>query len=655
MKLLQDPAVEVHVVAVGSHLLQEFGRTVEEIKRDFPRVIEVSSTVAGDTVSSMVDSVGFGIIKISDALQQIKPDCCVIHGDRFEALAAAIVANLSNIAILHIEGGELSGTVDGYLRHAVTKLSHVHLACSADAAHRIRAMGEGLGNIYLTGCPSYERLFAMKSATWEQHGMDERFPKLSKNGSFILALMHPCVTDQKRTIVDYECLIQALFHLKKSTVFLYPNVDPGNKRMIQVLHKYQKLSPDWSDWLEIVTHVPPNQFALLMRDAAVMIGNSSAGIRETCVFGTPTLNVGKRQTGRLQPMNVTTIEEPETQELIEWITENIHRQFPSSSEFGSDQSPEVIAKIISEVDLDACKIKKFSEFQHLVPTVPVPRSHVGPARRMAIRPRVLGIITARSGSKGIPGKNIMDLGGKPMIQFTVEAALSSSLLDRCVLSTDCPNIARVAKEAGCEVPFMRPADLAHDTSSHMDCIRHAIHTMADQENYEADYVMILQPTSPFRTGKDIDAAITMIFESSCDAVVSVTKSSVSLEKMFYVEKNSAKMDPYVLSMPAQKYIRRQDTPSLYTENGAIFVQRVSSILHPCDIRCGSLFSSDVRAYVMPIERSLDIDEPHDLEVARLLIAHRSEHAKLNTSGKRSTEIELSTSIVSHSGMAEGSI
>lgn len=532
---------------------------------------------------------------------------------------------------MHIEGGELSGTVDGYLRHAVTKLSHVHLACSADAAHRIRAMGEGLGNIYLTGCPSYERLFAMKSATWEQHGMDERFPKLSKNASFILSLMHPCVTDQKRTILDYECLIQALFKLKKRTVFLYPNVDPGNKRMIQVLHKYQKLYLDWPDWLEIVTHIPPNQFTLLMRDAAVMVGNSSAGIRETCVFGTPTLNLGKRQTGRLQPMNVTTFEEPETQAVIGWITENIHRRFPSSSEFGSDKSPEMIANIISKIDLGTCKIKKFSEFQYLVPAVPVPRSHVGTVRkRMTSRPRVLGIITARGGSKGIPGKNVIDLGGKPLILFTVEAALSSSLLDRCVLSTDCPKIARVAKEAGCEVPFMRPAELAHDTSSHMDCIRHVIHTMANQENYEADYVMILQPTSPFRTGEDIDAAITMIFESSCDAVVSVTKSSVSLAKTFYIEEKSGKMDPYVLSMPTQKYIRRQDTPSLYIENGAIFVQRVSSILQPCDVRCGSLFSNDVKAYVMPNERSLDIDEPYDLEIARSLIAHRSEHAKVDT-------------------------
>ena len=632
LKLLQDAKVEVHVIATGSHLLREFGRTIDDVKRHFPRVVEVSSTVAGDTVSSMVDSVGFGIIKISDALRQIKPDCCIIHGDRFEAFAAAVAANLSNVAVAHIEGGELSGTVDGYLRHAVTKLAHIHLACSADAAHRIKAMGEESRYIYTTGCPSYERLFAMRSATWDQYDMRKRFPNLSMDERFILALMHPCVTDEERTMIDYECLIQALFALKQRTVFLYPNLDPGNKRMIQVLHKYQKLDTDWHDWLEVVTHIVPDQFALLMRDASVMVGNSSAGVRETCVFGTPTLNIGKRQMGRLQPPNVTTFEEPETQSVIEWITENRNRRFSSSSEFGCDRSPEFVARIVSEVDLDDCKTKKFSEFQYLVPAAPIPRARLI-LKKMLRRPRVLGIITARGGSKGIPGKNITDLGGKPLIQFTIEAACSSDLLDRCILSTDCPLIARVAKLAGCEVPFMRPLELAQDTSSHMDCVRHAISTIADQEGYEADYAMILQPTSPFRTGKDIDNAIKIIHESSCDAVVSVTKSSVPLTKTFYVDESSGEIDPYVLSMPVQQYIRRQDAPVVYTENGAIFVQRVSSILNACKIRCGSLYSGDVKAYIMPNDRSLDIDEPYDLEIARALIAHRNQLVKAKKSGE----------------------
>lgn len=640
VKLLQDPLVEVHVVAVGSHVLQEFGRTVTEIRNDFPRLIEVSTTIAGDTVSAMVDSVGFGIIKISAALQQIKPDCCVIHGDRFEAFSAAIASNLLNVAVAHIEGGELSGTVDGYLRHAVTKLSHIHLACSADAAHRIRAMGERSDYIHTTGCPSYERLIAMESAAWDQHDMRERFPMLSKDEGFILALMHPCVTDEKRTVDDYDCLLQALFTLKKRTVYLYPNVDPGNKRMIQVLHKYQKACKDWQNWLEVVTHVAPEQFALLMRDANVMVGNSSAGIRETCVFGTPTLNIGRRQMGRLQPKNVTTFEEPETQAVIEWIVKNMESRFPPSYEFGNGESSVLIAETISKVDLAECKIKKFSEFQYLVPQPQLPKVRISLVKSTTRMLRVLGVITARGGSKAIPGKNIIDLGGKPLIHYTVEAALSSELLDRCILSTDCPNIARVAREGGCEVPFIRPAELAQDASSHMDCIRHAINMMAEQENYEADYVMILQPTSPFRTGKDIDNAIDMIIESSCDAVVSVTKSSASLTKTFYVDEDSGEMNPYALSVPAQEYIRRQDTPSVYAENGAIFVQRVSSILNPCRARCGSLFSEDTKAYIMPNDRSLDIDEPYDLELARLLIAHRREQANVEILETSTTALKL---------------
>jgi CMP-N-acetylneuraminic acid synthetase len=241
---------------------------------------------------------------------------------------------------------------------------------------------------------------------------------------------------------------------------------------------------------------------------------------------------------------------------------------------------------------------------------------------MASLPRVLGIITARGGSKGIPGKNVIKLGQKPLIQYTVEAAKASKLLDRFILSTDCDIIARVAMDSGCEVPFMRPVALAHDTSAHMDCIKHALQTLSDREGYNADFVMILQPTSPFRTAEDIDSAISIVMNTSCDAVMSVSKSNVPLTKTFHVDEESNQLLPYAVSMTMSKYNRRQDCPRLYSENGAIYIQRVSSVLTPLNTKTGSLLSEDVQAYIMPIERSLDVDEPYDLEMARALIALR---------------------------------
>jgi len=310
--------------------------------------------------------------------------------------------------------------------------------------------------------------------------------------------------------------------------------------------------------------------------------------------------------------------------VISWIVNNFERRFMPSSEFGSHESPDNVARVIAHIDLRTCRDKFFQDFQHVVPSLHIKRNPTYVTKRRQAHPRVLGIITARGGSKGIPGKNIIDLAGKPLIHYTVEAALSAKLLDRCILSTDCERIARVATEAGCEVPFMRPVELAQDVSPHMDCIRHAIHTLLEVQNYQADYVLILQPTSPFRTGKDIDNAISIIIENSCDAVVSVTKSSTQLLKSFHVDEESNEISPFFSSMPTSKtYIRRQDSTCVYTENGAIFIQRVRSILHPCHTRTGSLLSEDVRAYIMPMERSLDVDEPFDLEMARAIMAYRN--------------------------------
>lgn len=623
--LKNNPGIELSVIAVGSHLLEEFGHTVDEVAADFPGVVRTQTTVAGDQVSAMVDSVGFGIVKISNALSHLKPATCVIHGDRFEALAAAIAANLSNIVVMHIEGGELSGTVDGYLRHAVTKLSHIHLTCSEDATHRILSMGENAANVFLTGCPSYQRLFSVNDSTWEQSLIDKHISGIKKR-RFILAIMHSCVTDEEQSIRDFECLMQALFTVKMKTVFLYPNVDPGNKKMIQILHKYQKINDDWPDWLLIQNHIPPDMFAVLMHGAALMLGNSSAGIRETCVYGTPTLNLGNRQMGRLQPPNVTTLQCPVLQDVLSWIKSKLGQRFDPSSEFGSDKSPELIAEIITNVDLKECRNKSFHEYQHLIPHFSRQDMRSSEGEPMPELPKVLGIITARGGSKGIPGKNIIDLAGKPLIEYTLEAALSSKLLDRCIISTDSEEIAQIANRAGCEVPFLRPGHLAQDDSGHMECIRHAIETLAERENYHAEYVMILQPTSPFRTSDDIDNAISLVLRTSCDAVVGVCRSSVPLMKTFRIDENTCTLTPYACSMPAPNYLRRQDSHPTFCENGAIFLQRTSSIIRPGKLRNGSLFSDDVRGYVMPIERSLDIDEPYDLECARALVVHRRNSA-----------------------------
>ena len=252
--------------------------------------------------------------------------------------------------------------------------------------------------------------------------------------------------------------------------------------------------------------------------------------------------------------------------------------------------------------------------------------------------KVLALVTARGGSKGIPGKNIIDLNGNPMLQYTIEAARQAKGIDRIILSTDSEEIATVASSLGCEVPFLRPSALAEDSSTHLSVILHALDTLRDSHGYEPDCVMLLQPTSPFRTSQDIDKSIHLMQRTQCDLVVGVTPSSASLSKLFYMSANEV-LQPFAEVTGDSEYIRRQELPKTFAENGSIYLQRVQSLRFPPQHvpNFGSLRSVDARAHIMPEERSLDIDTPFDLHLARLLMASPFESRVIPTSHSLPTQ------------------
>lgn len=216
---------------------------------------------------------------------------------------------------------------------------------------------------------------------------------------------------------------------------------------------------------------------------------------------------------------------------------------------------------------------------------------------------VLGLITARGGSKGLPRKNVMPLGRKPLIGWTIEAALRSEVIGRLVLSSDDDEIMEVAKKWGCEVPFRRPAYLADDTASSMDVVLHALGQLPGYE-----YLVLLQPTSPLRTAADIDAAFELMKSTGAPSCVSVCEAEQSPYWMFRI-KDGGKVER--LLSEEGSATRRQDLPPIYVLNGAIYIARVDWL------RQSKNFLGDgCIAYVMPRERSLDIDDAEDFEVFR---------------------------------------
>lgn len=227
---------------------------------------------------------------------------------------------------------------------------------------------------------------------------------------------------------------------------------------------------------------------------------------------------------------------------------------------------------------------------------------------------VLGIITARGGSKSIPRKNIKLVAGKPLIAWTIEPALNCHSLNRVIVSTDDAEIEKVSRDWGAEVPFLRPAELAQDNSPHVDVIVHAIEWLMTNENYCPDYIVLLQPTSPLRTAQDIDAAVALALQRDADCVISVSESPAHpyLNKRVTEEGKLADF----ADMP-KGYLPRQSFPPAYVVNGAIYLARRDVLL-----RERMWYTSRTYPYIMSPEHSLDIDTPWDMYLADLVLRDR---------------------------------
>lgn len=224
--------------------------------------------------------------------------------------------------------------------------------------------------------------------------------------------------------------------------------------------------------------------------------------------------------------------------------------------------------------------------------------------------KVLGIIPARGGSKGVPGKNLRVVAGRPLLAYTADAARESRRLDRVVLSTDDPAIADAGRRLGLDVPFMRPAALAEDDAPMMPVLRHAVAEM-DGRGFRADAVVLLQPTSPLRTAAHVDAALDLLESTGADSVVTVVEVPHQFSPVSVLALDGDRLRPF---LPGPVVTRRQDKPRVFARNGpAVLAVRVATL------RAGSLYGDDCRPLLMDAEASVDIDGPADFDYAEFLL------------------------------------
>ncbi len=283
------PGIRVTVLVTGMHLLEKYGSTVIEVRRLEPdvQVKEFANQSEGDTMDRVLASTVAGL---SEVIDSDRPDLLVVHGDRVEALGGAAAGALRNVAVAHVEGGELSGTIDGILRHAVSKLSHLHLVANDDAARRVIQLGEDPDTVFVIGSPDIDVMLSDSLPSLDEVRSDYEIPF----DEYALVILHDLTTEGPATVgATADAMVGALQRSGLSAVVVYPNNDPGSD---EILAAYEPLAHD--PRFRVFPSLRFEAFLTLLRHARVLVGNSSAGVREAPIYGVPSVNIGQRQRGR---------------------------------------------------------------------------------------------------------------------------------------------------------------------------------------------------------------------------------------------------------------------------------------------------------------------------------------------------------------------
>jgi len=296
LSIRRHPKLKIEIAVTGMHLMPEFGRTINEIKKDGFKIHKIEAIYERDSKESMANFVGKAIKLLAKEMKKIKPDMILILGDRGEMLAGAVVGAYLSIPVAHIHGGDVTSTVDEFSRHAITKLSHIHFAATRDAAERIKKMGENSWRIFVVGAPGLdgilnEKLFSKKEITGKYN--------LNLKEPILLVVQHPCGSEIKKAGKQMQETMEAIRELGFQTIVIYPNADAGGREMIKIIRKYGKLP-----FVRVFKSLPRKDYLSLMKVASVMVGNSSSGIIESSSFCLPTINIGEREKGREKAGNV---------------------------------------------------------------------------------------------------------------------------------------------------------------------------------------------------------------------------------------------------------------------------------------------------------------------------------------------------------------
>jgi UDP-hydrolysing UDP-N-acetyl-D-glucosamine 2-epimerase len=305
--ILNNPDLELQLVVAASALLDRYGTAVNYIERDgFPIAARVYMVLEGENPAAMAKTTGLGMLELATVFDNLKPDIVVTIADRFETLATAVAASYMNIPVAHIQGGEVTGSIDEKVRHAVTKLADIHLVATKKAGERVGRMGEEDRKVYVTGCPSIDLAAEMGADPALNFNPFERYGGVGDlhqvlNG-YLVVMQHPVTTEHEQARQHVTETLHAVHEINMPTLWFWPNVDAGSDGTSNGIRSFrERYKPEN---IHFFKNMEPTDFLRLLYSSKCLVGNSSVGIRECSYLGVPVVNIGTRQTGRERGKNV---------------------------------------------------------------------------------------------------------------------------------------------------------------------------------------------------------------------------------------------------------------------------------------------------------------------------------------------------------------
>lgn len=353
----QHPGLELQLIVGASTLLERFGKAVNVIRGDgFSPIRSIHYVIEGETLLTQAKSTGLGIVELSSAFEELKPDMVVTVADRFETMATAIAATYLNIPLVHLQGGEVSGNIDDRVRHAITKLADIHFVASEFSAQRVVSMGENSEFVYNYGCPAMD-ILANEDMTISNKKMSGYLgvgKPIDWSRPYVLMVQHPVTTSYGHGFSQVSETLRALKMMHDlQKVVMWPNVDAGSDDVSKGIRQFREMNMD--EPIHYYKNFSPEDYARVLYNSVCCVGNSSSFIREAAYLGVPAVIVGDRQKGREHGRNVVFAEYCAADIYAKMSEQINHGPYMSDKRFGTGDTGKRIAAELAKID-----ISKFS-------------------------------------------------------------------------------------------------------------------------------------------------------------------------------------------------------------------------------------------------------------------------------------------------------